>query len=291
MASPEIIGLIRFSFIGEETGGTASFAKTFNSLDEKRQFIYDKERLNRRIDIFEAITLPSLIKQVDQNFRFLLLVGLDFPIWALDRLNSLIKGSCVSICKKPFMPIKQAIEECFDEHFSADCTMKITMRLDDDDAISLGWIAHLHKTAEMFDLHKQSIDCFASYLLDGVALHNCNPDGDFGIPLVPLRLKSPWSVGPVLFAKANCKDNIYTHSHGRIMKLYPSFLVPSNERFLRCFHGENDSTQAQTKPKILAMLKSSLSRADIEEIANDFVATFGIDIEKAVSIICEEVDA
>src|SRR5205823_3285124 len=52
--------------------------------------IYDEERLNRLVDLFEAVTLPSLINQTSQDFIWLVSIDSDFPEKVKSRISQLL---------------------------------------------------------------------------------------------------------------------------------------------------------------------------------------------------------
>lgn len=52
--------------------------------------VYDAVRLDKMIDIFEIVTLPSVLNQTNQNFQFLIVTDAHMPAANFARLNSLI---------------------------------------------------------------------------------------------------------------------------------------------------------------------------------------------------------
>jgi Putative rhamnosyl transferase len=55
--------------------------------------IYDKDRLNKMIDLFAAVTLPSIKTQTSQEFVWLIVVDAACPLACKNKILSLIAGS------------------------------------------------------------------------------------------------------------------------------------------------------------------------------------------------------
>ena len=80
----QMLGLCRFSYLGGR-----GFQVLHETIEERRAFLYDPERLARRWFWFEAVTLPALVKQTDPDFTLVLMTGPDLPEPYLSRLREL----------------------------------------------------------------------------------------------------------------------------------------------------------------------------------------------------------
>lgn len=83
----QVIGLCRFSF--PALGG---FQIEHETLEDRRHFLYNPERLEERFRLFETSTLPCFREHTDEDFLLLVAVGECLPNAALDRLMDLASG-------------------------------------------------------------------------------------------------------------------------------------------------------------------------------------------------------
>lgn len=278
----EIIGLIRFSYLAIPGKGTSSYGNHKATLDLQRDYLYETQKLSRRIDIFETITLASLKAQTSQDFKFILLIGSDFPDWAKSRLEAMIAGTNIVIEAMPPKMTFRAIRHCFETHFSAGCDVRVTIRLDDDDAISKGWMEHLHMLAMNFE-PKGEYSSFVSFLPNGAVLHSPH-ENILGLPIKTAYLSSPWGIGLAHFAYGNFSQNIYTHTHASIQSYLPTILVPNEHYFLRTAHGDNLTNDKLQSERFLRGLRP-LQNVSADEFLLGLSDNFGIDFERALELI------
>ena len=70
----QIKALIRFSYLSEGGFSISNMAR-----GDLENYLYNPERLEKRFHLFENLTLPSLIRQTDENFKLGILVASSFP--------------------------------------------------------------------------------------------------------------------------------------------------------------------------------------------------------------------
>jgi hypothetical protein len=137
--SSNIVGIVRFSVVS--TLDQAFVSTDGRSLDDKVAVILNDDRMERRFQFFETITLPSLDAQSDKDFFILIAAStLLGPRWK-QRLLSLA-------ATRPYLVPKFYAPENFrSADTAADLTKLLTrgapfytFRLDDDDALSLDFI-------------------------------------------------------------------------------------------------------------------------------------------------------
>lgn len=122
-----------------------------DSFEEYRDSLFHPERLQRREEIFEKITLPSL-SAFCENTTVLVFTSSEFPADFKDRLNKLVK---------PYDNIKIIDVDIDDNVFSkvgatvraelegmGEDVLYSTIRLDDDDALSKNFMISLEKYLE-----------------------------------------------------------------------------------------------------------------------------------------------
>ena len=168
-ADPVFVIFIRFSFIGHSDwmrwrkkghGGTDP--------ETVATALYTEERMARRFWSFERITLPSLLNQTDKTFLTVILTSPQMPRHHLERLEALIaplQGASVLVSDAP--SVEEALIEPLDA-FNATTSHLVQLRLDDDDAISVNFIARLRENA-------RKMAGFKTYAISqcrGLTLHN-----------------------------------------------------------------------------------------------------------------------
>lgn len=146
----QVIGICRFSYPAE--GG---FQRVHQTIAEREAFLYAPERLNERFRMFEAFTLPSLRAQTDQNFTFLIVIGDGFPAERLAQLRALTENlPQVVIQAHPPKRHRTVMAEAINSVRQKD-RYTLQFRLDDDDAIGVGFVAtlrrNLHQCRDVFE--------------------------------------------------------------------------------------------------------------------------------------------
>lgn len=137
----QVIGICRFSY--PALGG---FQKVHDTLAERSAFLYAPERLEERFRMFEALTLPSLRAQTDQDFTFLIVIGEDFPEDRLAQLRGLTADlPQVVIQAHPPKRHRTVMAEAINSVRQRD-RFNLQFRLDDDDAIGARFVATLRRS-------------------------------------------------------------------------------------------------------------------------------------------------
>ena len=84
MEQAPILVATRFSFLGQS--GWKSDAS------RSAEMLFEADRLNRRLELFCTITLPSLAAQTDQGFHHFILTSKQLPDWAMEVLRTACMG-------------------------------------------------------------------------------------------------------------------------------------------------------------------------------------------------------
>ena len=108
------------------------------NIEEYESYLFSEDRLNYKFMCFQKITLPSIIKQKNQNYIW--------EIYTSDKLPTKFKNKLIEITKK-YDKIKLFFIESFKEFNNSE---KIedkycTVRLDDDDALNINFVSTLMK--------------------------------------------------------------------------------------------------------------------------------------------------
>ena len=84
-AEERIVGLVRFSYLSR-----SGFSRDFPDLEARQAYLNDPDRLERRFRMFQALALPSLLRQTDPGFRCIFLIGTGLDPLARQRLEDLV---------------------------------------------------------------------------------------------------------------------------------------------------------------------------------------------------------
>ena len=229
---PRIVGLVRFSYPAR--GG---FARSFESDEEARAFLYDPERLARRLALWEAMCLPSLEAQTDARFTLLVLTGQALPPAVRERLEAglagLPDGRLVALPPKPhYSALKAAfagVERRGESHV-------VSFRLDDDDALARDYVARLrrstHRVLRVSGWDRPVVMAFNRGLYVDLG------KGE----IFDAVERTPMSVGTAMAAPAGHKDNVYARNHRLLPEFYDTWQESTTPMWLRTIHRDNDST-------------------------------------------------
>lgn len=229
----QTIGLMRFSFPCK--GG---FAKEEEDMDALEARLFDPDRLARRFDLFEKLTLPSIKAQSDGDFRMVFLIGKNMPDLWRDRLNDGIaglKGARV-VSLQPmqhYLAIRKAYNLATPDH----ATHVTGFRLDDDDAMDLDHIARMRRTVEAM-LPAVGMEaplvtgCNRGYFLER------KPTGNEIYEVVE---KNPIGLGLAMTTPRDVSENIFRRNHRFCSQFYNTFTEAVTPAFIRTVHTDNDS--------------------------------------------------
>lgn len=144
-----IAGFCRFSFLGQgdwqalrqQAGATTDWAA-------RAALLYDEKRLAARFAAFETVCLPSILAQDDPRFVFVVITSPELPDPWMRRLRELCAQSrsirlevmANRSLSDGIAPLLQSL------HDSAPRNL-VQFRLDDDDALAVGFAARLRSMA------------------------------------------------------------------------------------------------------------------------------------------------
>ena len=138
-----VVGIVRFSVL---FGVQGFFRQTKElSLAERRDLLFAPGRMEMRFRWFEALTLPSLLAQSDQDWRVLVLHSSELPEPWRGRLMDLLAPH------RHIVPVAFAPDEFLGARIRAElagivpqpAAPVVTFRLDDDDALSSRYLERL----------------------------------------------------------------------------------------------------------------------------------------------------
>jgi len=255
------VGICRFSYAGQ--GG---FKVGHNDQASLEAFLYGKERMEERFRLFEAITLPCIAAQTDPDFTFLIVTGTGFPAPYLERLQALTAdiAQCRIVQYAPG-PHRRIMKKAINDWRGAPDAPCLQFRLDDDDAMALGFVAKFKQTAKdasaLAARHSSmTVDFNQGYVF------TANADG---VKLWPY--KYPYSaIALGMIVQAGSDDTIMSHGHQNLWKTMPTLTLTGEDMMMR---GHNDFNDSRLKGKKNVFDYQPMST----EQASHIRATFGID--------------
>ena len=226
------VGICRFSYAGQ--GGFKVGHDDFAALET---FLYGKDRMEERFRLFEAITLPSVARQTDPDFTFLIVTGKGFPPAYLERLLDLTKDipQCV-IQQYPPRPHRRIMSKAINDWRSTAEEPCLQFRLDDDDAMALSFVEKFKQTADdiapICARHSSvAVDFNQGYIYTA---------GSEGLKLWPYHY--PYSaVALGMIVQAGSDDTIMSHGHQNLWKTMPTMTLTGEDMMMRGHHDFNDS--------------------------------------------------
>lgn len=234
----QVVGLIRFSFatIGD-------FYPGFDDIGAMQKFLFDPERLERRFAWFEALCLPSLLRQSDPDFTCILLVGANMPGEYKDRLAALAAPlAAARLIEAPpdwhYSGIKKAFAKVPSDRF----THRTTFRLDDDDAVDGDYIARLKRLVpQVMAINGQDRPAGIAFNRGFYVVHQ---EGRRAV--VPVCERMPISVGTAMVAPVAHPENIYLFNHRALAQHVSTYLDTTVWAYLRSVHRDNKADPKRT---------------------------------------------
>lgn len=231
----QIIGLCRFSYPAE--GG---FQVDHPNAAARAAYLYAPDRMEERFRLFEALCLPSLRAQEDQDFTFLIVIGKDLPAPWRERLHGLVEDMPQAIIKAyPPGPHRKVMQHAINSHRrgngQAPC---LQFRHDDDDALHVSFTARLRDAARgcrrfLKDQRIAAFDFNRGYVGKASAL---------GLDISP-ALTPYWGVALGVYAGRGTAQSIMNFAHMKLPQFMPTITQTDQEMFIRGHNGFNDSRQ------------------------------------------------
>ncbi|UWQ91193.1 putative rhamnosyl transferase [Rhodobacteraceae bacterium M382] len=229
----QILGLCRFSYLGR--GG---FKVDHKTLEERHSFLYDPQRMDERLRLFEAITLPSIIGQTDPDFTLIVVTGETMPAPYVERLNALVQGiPQIRICPYPPGRHRNVMARAFHEATdNTDIEPCLQFRLDDDDAMGCRFVERFRETAwdlqSLWSKHDRiAVDFNTGYVFRA----DIN-----GVSIWPYKYQySAIALGMIV--QPGCTDTIMSHGHHKLWTTMPTMTLTDEDMMMRGHNDFNDS--------------------------------------------------
>ncbi|WP_167767024.1 glycosyltransferase [Jannaschia formosa] len=266
-----IVGVLRFSYPAKE-----GFA--VSRLDESalEAHLYDEARLALRFSYLETITLPSLAGQTDMDFRLVILAGTSLPMRHRKRLRDLEEASpWLQVVFLDRMGGLGAAKRAFRRGTAEGATHVTGFRIDDDDAVSVDYIARTRDISDRLIAAGLAEEPTALAFSRGVYWDLHDP----AQPFHEFREPQPLGLACAMITTADLPICVYRYNHRRLGCYVPTFTVPGEApMFLRTLHGHNDS--GRTIPRHAVEMPTRRGRRLLAE-------RFGLDPDAALALMPE----
>ena len=252
-----IAGVCRFSYLA-----TRGWARTVaEDADATAAELYAPERMAERFALFEALALPSILAQSDADFDVVVITSFKMPqVWR-DRLEALLRSRdrihVVTLAPRPMteavtVALRRTLGRRQPEPVVQFC-------LDDDDALSVNYVARLRAEAEAV---------LASPMGDRLPVAINHPRGitlsKRGGQFEAHETYAPFlALGLALVTEGRIPTNVYVCPHLKTPTRILSIADPKPMTYLRGMHDHHDShgiLKGRTLPLEFERLRHFLSR-------------------------------
>ena len=231
-----IYGHIRFSFYG--------LTDTRTQPDEDGAAmarLYDETRMARRFFLFENLTLPSLLHQTDKDFRTVIMSSEVMPDRFKERLSTIaakLPGAVVEYShhQRGDLAFHKYMVEASGYKGRAN---SVHFRLDDDDAVSVNYIARLREVTRI--LSPATHVTFPT----GVFVFPASATEAVGVSMVQQRYLT--AIGLATVNGPSFQKNPFQMQHGNVWTRWPVISDPGFCSHIRSQHFENDSGAMQDR--------------------------------------------
>jgi hypothetical protein len=249
-----IIGICRFSYLA-----TRGWQQTVaEDTETTATNLHARERMEERLRLFEALCLPSVLSQTDQDFKLLIIAASRMPQEWRDRLERLVAPHPIIRIEylKPRRMAEAVTVALRRTVGKGRAETVVQFCLDDDDALSVNYVARLRRQAEAV---------MDSTFAENLPIAINHPRGiTLSKQLGRFEARenhAPFlALGLALVTSGNIPTNVYVVPHLKTPTRIFSIADPKPMSFLRGLHDHHDSRG------ILKGRARKLDRARLQEI-------------------------
>lgn len=234
----QVIGLCRFSY--PAIGG---FQVEHETMEERIAYLYGAARLEERFQLMEAVALPCIKAQTDEDFELIVVIGDQLPKVHRDRLNDICAPiRQIRIIEEPPRPQREVMKEIFNKARRDPSQPCLQFRHDDDDAFAVDFIERLraasHDAERLTDQHKAVNFDWNKGLVAEFGAKGISATDIF-------RQLYPAAMGMQI--RGDCPLTIMNFAHEKIARFMPVVSYAEPQMFVRSHNGSNDSRQKPVK--------------------------------------------
>ncbi|CAM3340977.1 glycosyltransferase [Paracoccus nototheniae] len=229
----QMLGLCRFSYLG-----LRGYQVEHDSIEARRAYLYDPDRLARRWLWFTTVALPGWLAQTDPDFTLVVMTGPDLPEPWLGQLRAL----CDSVAQlrlslvEPMDYHLQACRAAIAPHLDPQADVIGHFRHDDDDAVALDYVALTRRDfAQVQGLWqaegKLSLDYGRGLMMEA-------REGQ--LRFTP-RICHNMGVALTVFLPPQAEQTALHFNHTKLAQWMPGVQISRPLMFIRSIHGDSDS--------------------------------------------------
>ncbi|MFV0515199.1 MAG: glycosyltransferase [Jhaorihella sp.] len=231
------IGLLRFSVLTP-----TYYSERFATLEETAAHIFSSARMELRFHLFERLCLPSLTRQSDGDFDMVVLTAETMPEPWIGRLHSLLDPlPNIHLRRVGTGNHYRLLQDGYASIPTDGQSHRILFRLDDDDALDLGFVARTKRLAAGLMQLQDPQTPFVIAHNRGFYVRRA-PGGN---EVFDACERAPLSAGTTLVAPVGHGPNPYRFVHRKLAQHYNTFSDISVPGFIRTIHGDNKSNPTQ----------------------------------------------
>lgn len=234
----DILGIVRFCMVQDIPRGFPTLVGIPRPAREAKMFT--RRNLEHRLTMLRTVLLPTLIKQTDPDFVLAVLTTDNLPSWAAEELRASLSQAlgnrALAVSVPPKAILRQACRAAVRRSVFSDAERFVTFRIDDDDALTLGYVARLRE-----HLDRSSQAEVVTFV----------PGLECAIDLTPRfrRDRRPFS-GAGLATIHHRRDDEQSENflsvyqlgpHRKVSQHLPAITIDDDFGFLRLIHGTNVS--------------------------------------------------
>src|SRR6056297_508478 len=236
-----VIGLCRFSY--PALGG---FKRMHDTVAEREAYLYAADRMALRFAHFESLTLPSIAAQTNGDFTFLVVTGESLPEPWRSRLHDLAAAvPQMQIVPMEPMRHRDAMRRAIKQALGEDDTGSIQFRLDDDDAVSVGFVQSLRWFERNTRRMRRAWRNVAFEYNRGYAVRL----SEQAIEAEAVQTHF-WACGLAVLFRPGDARTVMNYGHHKLHHEMPTLINPRPEMYLRALHDDNDTGDAQHPPAL-----------------------------------------
>lgn len=229
----QMLGLCRFSYVG-----LRGYQVEHQSYEERRAYLYDPERLERRWFWFTEIALPAWRAQTDPDFTLVVMTGPDLPEPYLSRLRDLA-AEIPQLHLELVPPMERHLAACraaVAPHVDPSADVIGHFRHDDDDAVAVDYVEATRKDFRRVkglwkNEGKLSLDYSRGLILKF-------EKGE--MKLIP-RICHNATAALTIFLSPDADETALNYDHSKLAQWMPGISVTRPLMFIRTVHGDSDS--------------------------------------------------
>lgn len=273
MKRVQLLGLCRFSYLGMR-----GFQVEHATLDERRAYLYDPERLARRWAWFENVALPAWEAQTDPDFTLVIMTGPDLPEPYLSRLHEISQRTPQFKLElvPPMERHRTACAAALKPHVDPTVDAVGYFKHDDDDAVAVDFIATARRDTRFVRPLFNRDGQVATDYMKGLIVRTSG--GKFEV--LPRHVYST-GIALVTWVKPDNPNSAIDFEHWRMGSYMNVVAMNDKPMFVRVIHQDNDSgalgahypwTDALDNPAGLLRKRFRIDMATLKRLAKELEA-------------------